>query len=219
MQQLSKDLKGIPGVIGLTVYHPDHGAEFIDLPALFHSERIDSVGKLLDKALAAGRLNFPGMSELMLSYEEAAIVCRPMHDERLLSVFCDPGINLNLLIMSMNLALQSQQKQATSQTTTANEPNSSASEKTAPAQIDIDAIMTGGPLAKEFKTMVSLLTKVIGPMAKIIFDDAFQTWATSGATDRTNLRRLVDLVGDELDDAEKAEQYRDMVRSALSGVE
>lgn len=219
MQQLSKDLKGIPGVIGLTVYHPNHGAELIDLPTMFAPERIDSIGQLLDKALAAGRLNFPGMSEMMLSYEEAAIVCRQMHDERLLSVFCDPGVNLNLLIMSMNLALQSQLKQVSSRAETQTQPQETSHlPQTNPSQVDTDAIMNHGPLSREFKTMITLLTKVIGPMAKILFDDAFQTWAASGPTDSSNLRRLVDLVGKELNDPEKAKQYREMVRSFLSEV-
>jgi len=217
MQQLVDDLKAIPGVIGACVYHGTNGLEANNLPSLFKTERLNQIGKLLNKAVAAGRLNFPGLNDLMFCYEEAAIVCRPLEEGRNLAVVCDPGINMNLLAMSMNLAMTEQQSpaQPSAPAPAAAEPVPAAA-AAPPAPVDTSALMENGALATPLQVMQKQLTKVMGPMAQIVFEDALGDWAGSGPTDRSNLGRLVELLGQEIGDPDKIQTYRDLVRAALA---
>lgn len=216
MLQLIDDLKGLPGVIGANIIHPDNGIEANNLPSLFKTDKLAAVGKLLTKAFAAGQLNFKGLNDLMFSYEEAAIVCRSIGKSRILSVFCDPGVNLNLLIMSMNLSLE--QRQTSFEVGTLDiPPDQNGNLKTNRGRrLHGDSIPKESPLTKEFGIIKTQLNKIMGPISKIVFDEALDDWQQTGGADRTNLDRLIELIGQQINDQDKTIHFRNLVRAALN---
>ncbi|TYP00162.1 hypothetical protein EDC39_101323 [Geothermobacter ehrlichii] len=202
MQQLVTEIKSIPGVIGACCYHSRKGLVANSLPGLFKTDRLNEIGRLLAKILAAGRLNFPDLSDLTLQYEETAIVCRPIDQNTCLAILCDPAINMNLLGMSLNLAMENFQ------------PAVSGSQ-TAAARTD--ALLPDEPLPEAAETMRRLLAKVVGPMASIMFDEALTEVRRTGAGGDNLLNGLLSVIVREIGDEEMAARYRELVTAELKG--
>jgi len=222
MQQLIEELKSIPGVVGASVYRPKQGVLCHNLPTLFKAERINEIGKHLAKIHAAGRHNFPDLSEVMVNYEEATILCRHFQGGDFLLAVCDPGVNFNLLAMSMNLALED--FHGTVPTTAAQTPAAApvAEEKavsppplSAP-KVDPAALKETEGLVEPLQIMLQALTKIMGPMAMIVFDDALIAWASKQTPAVSTLKILLDILCEEIGDQEKVGRYRELVKKQLS---
>lgn len=222
MEQLIADLKSIPGVIGAAGYRSKQGITHSNLPALFKTEKLDVVAKHLIKINSAGRLNFPDLGEVLINYEEAVILCRQVNGDEFLTVICDPSINLNLLAMSANLAVEEYEQGRRSAPTetaapAAAPPSAPAPQPSAAAgKVDIDALRGNGPLAAPLQVMEELLSKVMGPMATIVFADALEIWCKSSQPTAATMPKLLEIICQEFGDDDKARDYRDMVRSRLS---
>ncbi|OHB25885.1 MAG: hypothetical protein A2X84_05215 [Desulfuromonadaceae bacterium GWC2_58_13] len=223
MQQLIDEFKSIPGVVGASVFRPKQGVVCHNLPALFKADRINEIGKHLVKIHAAGRHNFPDLAEVMVNYEEATILCRQFQGGDFLIAVCDPGVNFNLLTMSMNLAIQD--FQGTELASVPAPPPSAApvpaDEKPAVVsptvrKVDPTALRESGELAEPMQILLQSLTKIMGPMAMIVFDDAVIAWATGQTPSLSNLNTLLDLLCEEIGDQENAGRYRSLVKKQLS---
>ncbi len=213
MQQLIDDMKAIPGVIGACTYRSQEGIIDNNLPTLFRGERLHDTARHLAKIHAAGRLNFPDLTEVLLNYEESVVVFRQINSDDFLVTICDPGINMNLLGMSLNLAIEN--LPATADSTPA--PVSPAEEKPAARPSpDLDKLLKSGPMAQPLQTMQKLLTKVIGPMAKIVFDDALARWVGTSENRKGSLSKLLEIVCQEIGDEEKSREFRELVREKMA---
>jgi len=210
MQQLIDDMKAIPGVIGACTYNSQDGILDNNLPSLFKHDRLDDTARQLAKIHAAGRLNFPDLTEVMINYEESVVVFRQIDLNNHLIAICDPGINMNLLGMSLNLAIENVQP--------GTETESPAKEVEKPARTapDVDTLLTKGPTAQPLQAMQKLLTKVIGPMAKIVFEDAVIRWAPENAMKKGSLSKLLEIICQEIGDNEKSSEYRNLVRQKMA---
>jgi predicted regulator of Ras-like GTPase activity (Roadblock/LC7/MglB family) len=210
MQQLIDDMKAIPGVIGACTYCSQNGIIDNNLPSLFKHDRLDNTAKHLAKVHAAGRLNFPDLTEVMICYEESVVVFRQINQDNHLITICDPGINMNLLGMSLNLAIEN----IPPEPEVINPPQSA--EKTDAPVPDINTLLNKGPTAKPLQTMQQLLAKVIGPMAKIVFEDAVIRWAPDSTLKKGSLSKLLEVICQEIGDKEKSGEYRDLVRQKMA---
>lgn len=210
MQQLIKDMKAIPGVIGACTYRSKDGITYNNLPSLFREDRLHQTAKHLAKIHAAGRLNFPELIETLVHYDESIVVFRQIDlDEHLITI-CDPGINMSLLSMSLNLAIENiPHKKAPTET----QIKAQGTDKAAP---DIQKLMNKGPMAQPLQAMLKLLTKIIGPMAKIIFEDSVARWVESSENNRGSLSKLLEIICQEIGDNEKSEEYRALVRQKMT---
>lgn len=213
MQQLIDDMKAIPGVIGACTYRSQEGITSNNLPSLFKDDRLHNTAKHLAKIHAAGRLNFPDLTEVMVNYEESVVVFRQLNMNDHLITICDPGINMNLLAMSLNLAIENMPDAAESSEA---QPQKVEADTGSQDPVDIDKLMKKGPMAQPLQTMSKLLAKVIGPMAKIVFEDAVVRWANAGVTGKGSLSKLLEIICQEIGDSEKSKQYRDLVRQKMA---
>jgi len=212
MQQLIDDMKAIPGVIGACTYRSKEGITSNNLPSLFKDDRLQQTAKHLAKIHAAGRLNFPDLTETMVNYEESVIVFRQLNLDDHLITICDPGINMNLLAMSINLATENIPKQHGDRSPSP-EPREESMKSNAP---DIKQLLTKGPMAQPLQAMSKLLTKTIGPMAKIVFEDSVSRWVRSSENNRGSLSKLLEIICQEIGDSEKGEEYRSLVRKKMA---
>lgn len=213
MQRLIDDMKAIPGVIGACTYRSKEGIGNNNLPLMFKADRLQETAKHLAKIHAAGRLNFPDLTEVMLNYEEAIIVFRQINLKDHLITICAPDINMNLLAMSLNLAIENIMEQTGEEaspelgnTATANKPSKS----------DIFELLKKGPMAQPLQAMSRLLAKVIGPMAKIVFEDSLSRWVGNSETKKGSLSKLLEIICQEIGDQEKSKEYRDLVRQKMA---
>lgn len=225
MQHFLDELKSIPGVVGASIYRPKQGSLCHNLPSLFKVDRLNEIGKHLVKIHAAGRYHFPDLTEILVNYEEATLLYRQLPGGDFLITVCDPGVNFNLLTMSMNLALEDFKGVAS----TIPEPPPATASESAPAdekpipvvlpvvsKVNPAALREAGPLAEPLQTMLHLLTKIMGPMAMIVFDEAVITWASRQPPAPSKLNALLDVLCEEIGDQDKAGRYRDMVKKQLT---
>ena len=207
MQQMIDDLKSIPGVIGAFGYRTKQGILCSNLPSLFKAERLIEIAKNLTKITTAGRLGFPDLTEVLISFEEAVILCRPLGASDFLITVCDPSINMNLLALSLNLALEDFDPAGAG----ACPPPAAPVPRIDPAQL-----RESGPLARPLQSMAQMLVKVMGPMAGIVFDEALVAWASGQAPTLAGLPALLDSLCREIDDSEKAAKFRRLVHDQLA---
>ena len=203
MQSLIEDLKSIPGVIGACSYQPQKGILDNNLPAIFRKDGLQDTAKQLGKIHAAGRLNFPDLTEIILNYDESIIIFRQMDMEDYLITICDPSINMNLLTMSLNLAIESRKG------TTGNKT------ETTPHQLGTARLLEKGPMAQTLRAMKELLIKIIGPIGDIIFDDSLDNWVRRNGAKKGNLSSLLEAICNEIGDPEKSKEYRILVKQRL----
>lgn len=223
MQQLIDDLKSIPGVIGAYVFRQREGIRCSNLPSLFKADRIAEMTRSLIKIHTAGKQSFPDVIEVFINYEESMLFCRQFSTTDYLVAICDPGMNLNVLAMSLNMALEDisgEDETAPSPAVDENaaramtSPPDKASVSAPPSGADPD-ILANGPLAQPLQEMSRLLTKVLGPMALIVFDDTVTQWAKGRTPSPSELPQLVQSICREIDDTEKAKRYQELVHSCL----
>ncbi|RMF44512.1 MAG: hypothetical protein D6751_08910 [Deltaproteobacteria bacterium] len=203
MQNLVSEIKAIPGVIGACCHHSQQGLVANSLPGLFKTDKLAAMGKHMARLLAAGRLNFPDLNDMVLQYEETTIVGKSIEQNLVLAVLCDPGINMNLLTMSLNLAMDNLSL----------DPQPAAA---APPPAG-GAAATEVPVAdsKAIEVMKNALSKVVGPMASIMFEDALQEAHQSGESGNKLLTRLQAILTREIGDEEMAANYRQLVSDSL----
>jgi hypothetical protein len=210
MQRLLDNLRTIPGVTGACIHHSANGVRFNNLPEQFKPQQLNEIGGQLIKICSAGRLSFPDLGEFVIAYAEALLLCHPLSAHDCLIVVCEPTINLSLLTLSLNLALADLPPDAlTTSSPAAITPPSAM--PTAP----VENLRESGPLAKPLQGMASQLAKILGPMAFIVFDEAVAAWQVSQTPTPAGLSKLLDTLCREIGDAEKAKQYRELVRKHL----
>ena len=223
MQQLIEDLKSIPGVMGAYVYHPNEGIRSNNLPPLFKTERIMETARNLAKITAAGRHNFQDLSDIFLSFEESSILCRQLADTNFVIAVCDPDINFNVLSMSLNLAMEEVNSRIVARQPENITPNTIQTPATvatptvpaSPSASSSPAPSNPANLTRELKVLGQALTKFLGPMARIVFDDAFAEWSTGRTPSANDLPALIDTLCQEIGDADKEKSFREMVREHL----
>lgn len=201
MKEIIDDLKDLSGVIGACLYHGQQGVMVANLPAIFTTEKLTELGKLLMKIYSAGQMNFHDLTDLSLQYEESAIFVRDLEDNQILFLLCDPGFNQNLLTMSLNLAQQElKNRQPPLAASTLQET------LTAPAA-DIAPILAA---------MKAHLPKIMGPMADIVFDETVEIWEKQGDCTASGLKSLVHLLSEEIGSTEKITRFKELIAPEMT---
>lgn len=203
MIHLIDELKVIPGVIGACIYSSQGGLQVTNLPAIFKPERLAVIGKQLTKLYSAGNMSFDDLANLVLHYDESVIVARELEKSTLVFVVCDPSFNHNLLTMSLNLL----------------EEEYRLGGYTAPAAPAAPAAAPQGEqnarLDDLLDEMKAALAKVLGPMAEFVFDEAVESWSDQGGASLARIDALLDLLGEEIGDQEKADTFRENISPLL----
>ncbi|WP_020674931.1 hypothetical protein [Geopsychrobacter electrodiphilus] len=198
MKQAIDELKAIPGVVGACLFGAQEGLLQSNLPGIFKPEKLSAVGKQLTKLLVAGRMSFSDLNDLSLHYDESAVIARELRKGLTIFVICDPSFNHNLLTMSLNLLQEEMNEQGGGGTLL---------EATVPADDAGGAAQVGPDLDPLLDEIKGLLSKVLGPMASIIFDEILQEWSLKGATvDR--LGALMEMLHQEIGDPEKIVAFK-----------
>ena len=203
-----EELQTVTGVVGSYLFSVRDGILTNTLPSLFRTEKLQAMGKLLARIHAAGRGNFTDLAESTLVYEEFVLVMREARAETYLVVIAEPGYNSNLLTMALNTALSELRGGARAGTSPAQGQGPSGT---------VDSLLAGGPLSAPLTAMQTLLAKIVGPIAPIIFRETLEEWLTRQAPSRDALPALFELLAREIGDPEKIRTYRQLIAPHLQG--
>lgn len=211
MENLLEELKTIPGVVGGYFISQKKGFLASNMPALFKEPKLLEVSQQLAKIYSAGRMNFPGISEALLHFEEMVLVVKMVSPQLYLMVFCDSEVNTNMLAMSINLSLESL-PEIDEQLQTISQPETVS---TAAAEMTVESVMESPDLAEPLQQMAQGLAQVMGPMSELIFEESLQEWLNSGPVAVDKMPGLLKIIKEEIGDPQKSKEYQSLVITLL----
>jgi predicted regulator of Ras-like GTPase activity (Roadblock/LC7/MglB family) len=214
MEQTLNELKSVQGVTGAYIFTAKGLILANTIPGIFKPDKLQNMGKMLAKIHAAGRMNFPDISEIFLTFDESILIIREIVGKVYLIILCEPNLNINLITLSMNLIMEELKDEVESQSESSAPTAIKAvpsTQATATQTLSPKGLLASGPLSTSLQGMQAALAKFLGPMAKIIFIECIEKWLNDGPPSRQSLPNLVNIVSQEIKDADKAAGYRQMV--------
>ncbi len=212
MNQVIDELKEIQGVIGSVLYSAKQGVIATNLPSLFKVERLAEMGKVLVKIFSTGRMHFSDTNEVSLHYDESVVVVREVGNKLYLFVICDPSFNLSLLTMSLNL-IEGELRDMGDDAGTVTLMDNPMTTSPQPLQT-VDQMMSG-PLADLLGEMQRDLARIVGPMARIIFEESLERWGQAVNPGKKTLPPLLEFLGEAIGDSEKSTEYSKLIAPVL----
>jgi predicted regulator of Ras-like GTPase activity (Roadblock/LC7/MglB family) len=214
MEDILKQIKTVPGVLGCMVCD-DHGHLVSHVfPSLFDKEMLSAVIATVSQNLP-GLKDFTGGVRLIdFRFQSGRIVAKTF-DGGCLVILCEGTVSLQALIISVNIAIKQIEKalniaspvvQQASAAPKAVSPVNSASPR---------ELIERGPVSEYLQGMQTTLLKYLGPMAKIIFLECVEKWLQTNQPIRAALPHLVDIVVVEIGDPAKTAEYRQKVAAFI----
>lgn len=220
MHHALSDLRLINGVMGAFVFSQQSGVIACDVPGVAKRDKLAQAGRTITRIIGAGVSGFPELKDLVLTYSEMVLLVRVLKGGAVLTVMCDPSLNVNLLAMSLNLAqadldvlAEMSPEEAAEESAEAKpaEPKAEQASMAAP-QVTIASVKADKELGAVLDNMQKALAKVIGPMASIILDDSLEQWLASNSPEASSLGELENVICVEINDEGKAAQYRELLK-------
>lgn len=229
MEKLLEKLNQTQGIMGSYALSIKKGVIANQMPPVFTSTKLLTIGKLLIKIYLAGKMSIKKMSEITLFYQESVITIREIADQTYVVVLYDPSMRMNHLSTSLNM-IMSDLKQLAGQYAPTDLPRinnnipqepegkfkskleiehilEDAVEENESVIIDPDTLISSGPMAGVLQEMQTALTKVIGPIAPILFTVSLKEWIATDHPDFSTIQGLVDILRKEINDSEKFDTY------------
>ena len=229
MERLLEKLNQTQGIMGSYVLNMKKGVIANKMPPVFTSSKLLTIGKLLIKIYLAGKMSIKEISEITLFYQESVITIRETAYQTYVVVLYDPSMRMNHLSTSLNM-IMGDLRQLAGQYAPAELPRikkdipkeserkpkskteikhifEDAAEENESVMIDPDTLISSGPMAGVLQEMQTALTKVIGPIAPVLFTVSLKEWIATDRPDFSTIQGLVDILQKEINDAEKFDAY------------
>lgn len=229
MEQILHDLKSVQGVTGAYVLNSKGQILVNTLPPIFKPPKLLNMGKSLIKIYAAGKLNFPDISEIFVTFEESILILRVVVEKTFIIVVCEPSLNVNLVTLSLNMIMEDLKQSIDSlpgdaaPLTTSSQPAAQSEPVPTPQEeppkgkkASAKELVEAGPLATELQGIQTSLAKVLGPMAKIILLESIEKWQGICIPSRETLPKLVDILTLEISGADKIALFKQLVTPIVS---
>lgn len=217
MNQVLSEIKSIPGIVGGFLFDSIQGVQLSNLPPVFKEANLNKIGTVLDKMYTMSQSGLTDIADLFLYYEESTLIIRKIGKTSYFIIISDPSLNMSLLTMSMNM--HSDELKATGsgfdEANDNNEIISVESEQQAEAP-SAKEIMANSVVADELAEMEAALCSIVGPMAKMVFEEVVQEWLQSQEPSQTTLPALVKAVTKEINDPDKEKSYLEMISPITS---
>jgi hypothetical protein len=225
MDDLLREIKNVPAVIGSYIHVAGVTSIYSDLPKIFQSKVYD-VGETVDRIIKVNEATKMHANNIEFKYDEALIVVRPIASDASLITFCETDINKKSLYMTTGM-LSGELKAAAARiragsaprvAPAAPEPIPAPPPKTPAAaqNIDVNKILHAGPLAKVFQDFQNAFAMAIGPIGEMIMKDTVKEWAKNGDCSGERLTELVDMLCREIDDRALESEFKDAIGKHLN---
>lgn len=229
MERLLEKLNQTQGIMGSYVLNMKKGVIANKMPPVFTSSKLLAIGKLLIKIYLAGKMSIKEISEITLFYQESVITIRETANQTYVVVLYDPSMRMNHLSTALNMIMGDLRQLAGRYAPVdlprikkdipqepERKPKSKpeikhifeeAAEENESAMIDPDTLISSGPMAGVLQEMQTALTKVIGPIAPVLFTVSLKEWIATDHPDFSTIQGLVDILQKEINDSEKFDAY------------
>ncbi|MEN8134447.1 MAG: hypothetical protein ABFS18_02770 [Thermodesulfobacteriota bacterium] len=217
MEDILKEIKNVPAVMGSYIHVSGTTTVHSDLPKIFQNKVYD-VGEAVDRIIKVNEATNMRANNIEFNYEEAIIIIRPINSDASLITFCESGVNKKTLNMTTGM-LSSELKEAAnrirSNVAPAKKPKPAAA-PTAKPEVDVNKILHVGPLAKVFQDFQNAFAMAIGPIGEMVMKDTVEEWAKNGDCSGERLAELVEMLCKEIDDKSLEEEFKGAVSQHLN---
>jgi hypothetical protein len=214
MHSVLNELASIPGLTGAFVYQAKRGISENTLPSSFTPAKIQVIGKALSKIHAAGSMNFPDLSDIVLSSDDSTVFVRDLSEKAWVVLMGEPTLNVNMAAVSLHVILEDL-KEALAQGEGESTQVPQTLEPAPKPTLSTKELMESPILGPILQGMLVALAKVVGPMAGIIFLECLERWAEEANPQKENLPKLLALLVQETGDSANAARYRKLVEPLL----
>lgn len=198
MEDILKEIKNIPSVMGSYIHVTGITTVHSDLPKIFQSKAYD-VGVAVDRVIKINEATNMQATNFEFKYEEAAIIVRPIDSDASLITFCETGINKKTLNMTTGM-LATELKEAAEKIRKETASPATSAKVSAEQDVDINQLMHAGPMAKIFQDLQTAFAMAIGPIGEMVLKDTVEAWVKKGACREDRIAELVDMLCQEIDD-------------------
>jgi hypothetical protein len=226
MQELFREIKSVPAVMGSYLHVAGTKEINSDLPKIFLS-KIGEIGEIFDRVIKVSLATNMHATTIEFKYDEAMIFLRPVDQDSCLITFCETDVNKKMLNMTTGM-LGNELKQTVERirkgagaVSAKPVPEPIAVQPPPPAaapsakSIDVNKIIHAGPMAKIFQDFQDALAMAIGPISEMVMRDSVETWAKEGECSQERLPELVDLLIMEIDDVSLEAEFKVAIKQHL----
>ncbi len=224
MEDILKEIKNVPAVIGSYIHITGVTTVNSDLPKIFQNKIYD-VGDAINRIIKVNEATKMHATNIEFKYEEAIIIIRPIDLDASLITFCETDINKKTLNMTTGM-LSNELKVAAAKIrkgeTGGKPPTAEATPapvpETPPAgqKVDVNKILHAGPLAKVFQDFQNAFAMAIGPIGEMVMKDTVEEWAKNGDCSGERLAELVEMLCKEIDDESLEAEFKEAISEHLS---
>ncbi|MFO7559269.1 MAG: hypothetical protein R6X10_10605 [Desulfobacterales bacterium] len=214
MEKVLHELNTKQDIIGAYVFHADNGVLAKNMPDDFTDPGLTAIAETIVEIYASGLKRFQDASEVSLVYEQSIITICEIKDHVYLLVLSAANAKLSLLPMvlqpvmnELTSLLENNRREDALQPGTSGNHLSSPSDSNNPAIVS-ERLMASGSMANILQELQISLTKIIGPIAGIIFMDSLKEWTATDHPDLSTIPNLLDILREEINDPEKFNSYR-----------
>ncbi len=222
MEDILKEIKNVPAVMGSYIHVTGITTVHSDLPKIFQNKIYD-VGDAVDRIIKVNEATNMHANNIELKYEEAVIIVRPIDSDASLITFCETGVNkktLNMTTGMLSNELKEAAKKIRSSKATASKPQAPAVPVTeappAKPKVDVNKILHAGPLAKVFQDFQNAFSMAIGPIGEMVMKDTVEEWAKKGDCSGARLAELVEMLCKEIDDKSLEAEFKGAISKHLN---
>lgn len=215
MEDILKEIKNVPAVMGSYIHVTGITTVHSDLPKIFQNKAYD-VGVAVDRVIKINEATNMQANNIEFKYEEASIIVRPIDSDASLITFCETNINKKTLNMTTGM-LATELKNAAEQirqgAASPAAPEKASAPEPPPAEqaVDINQLMHAGPLAAIFQDLQTGFAMAIGPIGEMVLKDTVEAWAKKGDCSEERIGELVDMLCREIDDEALETEFKDAV--------
>ena len=230
MQELLKEIKGVPAVMGSYLHITGVGDINSDLPNIFLA-KLKEIGEIFDRVIKVNLATNMQTSTVEFKYDEATIFLKPIDQDACLITFCEADINRNMLNMTTGMlndelkqtVARARKEAASRPLGTPSHPATQTRVVAAPPvptaasakTIDVNKIIHAGPMARIFQGFQDALAMAIGPIAETVMKESVEHWARAGDCSQERLPELVELLIREIDDVSLEAEFKLAIKHHL----
>jgi hypothetical protein len=214
MESVLRQINSVAGTIGSMVCDGQGRLLAHVFPALFDRSTLRTVVTVVTENVTGLFEVTGGVNLLDLRYQNGRVVIRKISGGYII-LLCESSSNFQLITISMNIAqniIEKNMKDSAAVMSPVMKMASTPVSGMAAAQ----AYSEQGPLTVELQELQSVLAKLIGPMAKIIFLECVERWISTHGPTQGALSHLVEIIVKEMDDPAKRLEYRQRVARYLA---
>ncbi len=205
MDSLLQEITILPGVLGCFVFNSEQQIAGSKMPPIFKENSIQTIGNLLNRTIQIGNMAQLDFKGIEFKYNESLLVIKPLPQQALLIIICEPNTNKSLISMTTGMLAEDIGK-AMSNPMAYSAPNQPAAPKSSPTtpasqqEKPTDLAEIDAELAQVLEKVKDALAMAIGPIAAPVMKDVIELWAKQGSPSLATLPALAELLCAEIND-------------------